>query len=296
VAGAGKAITPAVLVDVEDQFGNIVTTNTSTVAMAIASGPGTLGGTKSVAAKAGVATFSTLTITKVGTYTLKATDGTLAAATSASFKIIAGAATKLALATGPAATTVAGKAISPAVVVDVEDAFGNIVTTNTSTVKMAIATGPSGATLTGTVSVAAKAGVATFSNLLLTKAGSYTIKATDAALTAVTSSTFKVVAAAAKKLVFTTPPKAGKVNAALSSIAVSVEDQFGNVVTTDKSKVTIAIASGPSGGALSGTLAVNAVNGVATFSGLKLNKAGTYTLKVIDGVLTAATSAGFAIS
>jgi len=57
------AITPAVTVRVLDQFNNLVTGDTSTVALAPSSG--ILNGTTSVAAVAGVATFSDLSINTV---------------------------------------------------------------------------------------------------------------------------------------------------------------------------------------------------------------------------------------
>jgi len=47
---------------------------------------------------------------------------------------------------------------------------------------------------------------------------------------------------------------------------VEVRDQYDNVVTTDGSNVTIALATGT--GTLSGTKTVAAVSGVATFTGL----------------------------
>ena len=52
------------------------------------------------------------------------------------------------------------------------------------------------------------------------------------------------------------------------------------MITGYNGSVTIALANNPGGSTLGGTLTVPAVNGVATFSGLTLNKAGTgYTLK-----------------
>src|SRR2546428_1364767 len=65
---AGVAISPAVKVQVLDQFDNLVTTDTSSVTVAIGSNPGggTLSGTKTVAASGGVATFSTLSIDQNG--------------------------------------------------------------------------------------------------------------------------------------------------------------------------------------------------------------------------------------
>jgi hypothetical protein len=60
--------------------------------------------------------------------------------------------------------------------------------------------------------------------------------------------------------------------------------------------VTLAIASGPSGAVLGGTTTVAAVNGVATFTNLTLNLAGTYTLKATGGTLTPNVSNKFVIS
>ena len=48
---AGAAISPAVTVDVENANGIIVANDTSTVTISINSGPGTIGGTFSAAAR-----------------------------------------------------------------------------------------------------------------------------------------------------------------------------------------------------------------------------------------------------
>jgi hypothetical protein len=70
------AISPAVTVQLKDQFGNVATNDsTHTVSMAIGTNPsgGTLGGTTTVTAASGVATFNNLTIDQAGTgYTLQA--------------------------------------------------------------------------------------------------------------------------------------------------------------------------------------------------------------------------------
>ena len=55
-------------------------------------------------------------------------------------------------------------------------------------------------------------------------------------------------------------------------------DQFGNVVTSDNSdQVTLAIATGPGSFTAGSTTTVTASSGVATFSNLVLNTAGTAT-------------------
>jgi hypothetical protein len=289
---AGVADSPSIVVDVEDQFGNVVTGNSSTVTLAVASGPGALSGTVSVAASAGVATFSNVKLDTAGNYTLTASDGTLTSATSSSFTVSAAAASKLAYAVQPSNVT-AGVAESPSIVVDVEDQFGNIVTGNSSTVTLAVASGPGA--LSGTVSVAASAGVATFSNIKLDTAGNYTLGASDGTLTSATSNSFTVSPAAASKLVYAVQPSnvtAGVVDS--PSIVVDVEDQFGNIVTSNTSNVTLSVGSGP--GSLSGTVTVAASSGVVTFSNIKLDTAGNYTLAAADGTLTSATSNSFTVS
>src|SRR5260370_5085798 len=88
---AGATLTPAVQVEIRDQFANRVTSATNGVTSAIGTNPsaGTLtGGTPAVAAVSGVATFPSLAIDKAGSrYTLTATSGTLASPTTPSFAI-----------------------------------------------------------------------------------------------------------------------------------------------------------------------------------------------------------------
>ncbi|HXR96412.1 MAG TPA: choice-of-anchor D domain-containing protein, partial [Terriglobales bacterium] len=109
-----------------------------------------------------------------------------------------------------------------------------------------------------------------------------------------TSSGILVTPGAAAKLVITTQPNSSYQSAAPISVAATVEDAAGNVVTTDTSAVAIAFGTNAGPGTLSGTVSVNAVAGVATFSGLSVDKVGTgYTLKTTDGTLTPATSNAF---
>jgi hypothetical protein len=65
---AGAVITPAVTVLVEDAGGNLVS-STASITLAIGTNPsgGTLGGTVTMAASGGIATFNNLTIDKPGT-------------------------------------------------------------------------------------------------------------------------------------------------------------------------------------------------------------------------------------
>ena len=77
-----------VVVTIKDSGGSTVTSATNTVAVALCSGTGTLGGTVSTAAVAGLATFSDLTLTAAsGSFTLCATSSGLTGDTSDSITI-----------------------------------------------------------------------------------------------------------------------------------------------------------------------------------------------------------------
>jgi hypothetical protein len=192
---------------------------------------------------------------------------------------------------GPGET---GVALTPAVTVAVKDQFGNTFTgDSTSTVTLTLSSGTfagGGNTATATVS----SGVATFSNLVIAAAGTYTLTATDGGLTAATSNSFTVQTPA--KLAFTQQPPNGVIGQALSPpVAVAVQDAGGNTVTGDTSTVTLTLSSGTFANG-SNTATATAVNGVATFGGLVINTAGSYTLAASDGSLTGATSSAFTIS
>src|SRR5262249_36008277 len=148
-----------------------------------------------------------LSLNKAGTgYTLAASDGSLAGATSSAFTVTAAAAHHLAFGQQPSNAT-AGVTLSPAVTLQVLDPFNNLVTTDTSSVTVALGSNPGGGTLSGTVTVAAVGGVATFSPLSVNKSGvGYTLTAADTGLAGATSSAFTITAAAATHLAFGQQP------------------------------------------------------------------------------------------
>ena len=76
------------------------------------------------------------------------------------------------------------------------------------------------------------------------------------------------------------PSNAGAGAVITPAVTVAVEDANGNVETSDNTtKVSLAIGTNPAGGTLSGGSAVTVASGIATFSGLSINTAGTgYTL------------------
>jgi len=91
---AGNIMTPALQVQIQDTLGNVDTSFTASVTIALGTNPvgGRISGTTSVAPVNGVALFGDLIIDKAGTgYTLAASASASAAtgATSASFDVIA---------------------------------------------------------------------------------------------------------------------------------------------------------------------------------------------------------------
>ena len=101
----------------------------------------------------------------------------------------------------------------------------------------------------------------------------------------------------ATHVAFTTQPQTTQAGQTMPAVRVSALDDAGNVVTGFTGLITVALGANPGGGTLAGTTSVNAVSGVATFSTLSINNAGTgYTLVASAAGLTGATSAAFNIT
>ncbi|PYO45106.1 MAG: hemagglutinin, partial [Gemmatimonadetes bacterium] len=298
---AGAPITPAVQVTALDAAGNPVPSFTGTVTAALGNNPGgsTLGGTTAVAAVGGVATFSTLTLDKTAPgYWLTVTATGLSTATSSSFNVTAGTATQLVYSTEPS-PTVAGHQISPAVKVRAVDALGNLVSGFTGSVSVALGSDPGGSTLSGTTPVAAVGGVATFSDLSLNKTGTgYTLAASASGFAPVTSTAFDITPGTATQLVFTVQPSTTVAGAPITpAVQVRALDAAGNPVPSFTGTVTVALGNNPGGSTLSGTTSVAAVNGVASFGDLTLDKTSSgYGLTASATGLSSTTSSSFTIT
>jgi Big-like domain-containing protein len=100
----------------------------------------------------------------------------------------------------------------------------------------------------------------------------------------------------ATKLGFTQAPVTTSAGSPMPTVRVAIQDASGNTVTSATGQVTLAIGANPGAGTLSGTTTVSAVNGVAVFSTLSIDKAGTgYTLGAVSTGLNDATSPPFDI-
>jgi hypothetical protein len=301
---AGQTITPPVQIAIQDLYGNIISTdNSSEVTVAIGTNPGggTLTGTATRTASAGIVTFDDLSINKVGNgYTLVAASPGKNPGTSSGFNITPGSPYKLAYAVQPG-QTVAGQNISPALKVAIKDFFDNTVSSdNTSQVNVAIQNNPAGGTLAGTTAETAASGEATFSGLNIDKVGTgYTFIGTSAGLNPATSDAFNITPAAPNYLSFLAQPTNTRAGVIITpEVKVAVRDLFGNITTQDNSTlVNIAIRDNPGGGGLFGTKAKTSSAGIAAFDDLRINKKGDgYTFEATAAGLRPATSEPFNIT
>jgi len=299
-SGIGLPISPPVELTVQDGSGNTVVGFAGTVTVALAANPtaATLGGTTSVTATAGVATFSDLVVDKIGSgYTLSALATGLTSITSDPFDVTLDGATNIAVTVQPTDVS-AGSPIAPAVEVRALDGSGSTASSFISNVTLTIGANPGGATLSGTLTVAAVAGVATFDDLSLDRVASgYTLIASTPVLPTATTATFDVTPGPATQLEFTTQPGSTTAGATLAPIELTTRDAFGNIADGFAGDVTLAIGTNPGGATLSGTATMMATNGLAVFNDLSLDKTGAgYTLVATAINLPGATSSSFDIA
>ncbi|MFM2263794.1 MAG: hypothetical protein RLY81_146, partial [Actinomycetota bacterium] len=249
------------------------------------------GGTATTCTLSNSTATATITATTVGTCLIQATkaaDATYASTTSATatFTFQVGSATKAMMTTQPAGA-VNGVAFTTQPVVRVTDSGDNTVTSFTGNVVASIA--PGTGTLSGTTTVAAVAGVATFTNLVITgTAGNFTLTFTPASLTAVTSSSFALAAGAATKVAITRASVGTTDNVAFTvQPQITIQDASGNTVSSS-AVVTATISAG----SLIGTTTATAVAGVATFTNLGIDGTNgtTYTITYTVSGLTVATA------
>jgi len=295
---AGTQILPAVTVAVQDANGNTVTSATNEVSISLANNPGnaTLSGVTRATAINGVATFVNLVVNRTGAgYTLFASAENLTGVTSSPFEIKTGAAARLGFTVQPADAT-ASAPISVAVAV--QDASGNTVTTSAMAVNISISTNPTNATLNGVTTVVAVNGIATFSGLIINRAGTgYVLTAAAQGFGSAASQSFNILPGPAAKLAFTNQPSVVAPGVTMNpAVVVEVQDVGGNRIPSATPFITLSIGTNPSGATLSGNTTVRAANGIATFDNLSIDKPGADIILVASAAdLAGGTSAPFTI-
>src|SRR5207247_8560481 len=145
--------------------------------------------------------------------------------------------------------TLAGPAMSPSVSVTALHPAGNPVPSFTGSVTVALGNNSGGSTLSGTTTVAAVNGVATFVDLSLNKAGTgYTLTASASGFAPVTSTPFDIIPGTATRLAFTQQPSTTVAGAAISpAVQVTALDAAGDPGPSFKGTVTAALGATPVG-------------------------------------------------
>ncbi|HET9515375.1 MAG TPA: Ig-like domain-containing protein [Gemmatimonadales bacterium] len=215
--------------------------------------------------------------------------------------VLARPAVRLAFATQPA-DAAAGATLAP-IRVAVQDEVGSTVTTSTASVTMSLDRNPGGATLSGTRTVTASGGVATFSNLRIDKAGSgYTLRATSGSLSPTISNQFDITGnnggdddddggTSATVLVITTQPSgdAKSGDKFKRQPVVQLRDASGDDISDAGVAVTASLVG--SGGKLGGKVTVSTNDkGEARYSDLRITGTGTFRIRFSASGLTAVTS------
>lgn len=303
-------LTPQPVVRVVDEGGNTVNSATNTITLSIDQNAGTfscVGGPARVAV-GGVASFAGCQQTTAGTdYNLTATTTGLVDndVTGLDFDVVA-APTRLLLCWGattgtcnttPPTNSTGGVAFTPQPHVRIADAANSTVTSDdTTVVTLARAPGtpssggPGTLACTGGLSRTVTDGIAQFVGCTIDKAGTgYRLRATSVpTLTPADSNAFNVAVGPATRLGFLTQPTTGNAGQTLSpNITVAIQDAGGNTVTTGQSAAITLLITVPNrlGAVLncSGGNTVAAVNGVATFTGCRIDRVGTFTLTATPG-------------
>src|SRR6185437_1705879 len=247
-----------ITVTARDQFGNVIKGKTVTFA---ATGTGNTVTNPVSPTNANGVTTGTLSSTVAESKTVTATVGGVTINQQPSVLVNPATAASLSFVQQPT-NAVAGAAITPAITVEILDAFSNLVTAASNPVSLTLASNPGSSTLSGSVTnVAAVSGVATFANASLNKSGTgYTLSASSAGLTGQTSTGFNVtsgtVSAAQSTVSATSPITAG---GAASTVTVTARDGNGNPI----SGLGVVLSVTGTGNTLTQP-ATTDVNGVAT--------------------------------
>lgn len=190
----------------------------------------------------------------------------------------------------------AGSAIAPPITVAIEDAAGNRIVSATAAITLAL-TLSADATLGGTVTVNAVNGLATFGDVSVSTSGDYSLTAASAGLTSVTSTSFVIRPRPATRLAFVAQPVKTEVGSSLGTVTVELQDATGARVTGQTAAISLAIGTNPGQGSLTGSTTETTAGGLATFTGLRIDRIGNgYTLIATANGLTTAISDPFGIT
>ena len=330
-AASSTATVGPFVVQVQDSFGNPVTNAGTAVTLNLSTtSTGTTGHAPFFTTTNGGAAAGAVTIpngassstfyysdTKPGTPTINLAGATVNAqavtgTSTNGFTMVVGNANKLVFTTTVSGNhSVGATATVGPFAVQVQDQFGNPVANAGAPVTLLLSSSSTGTTFFTPTSGGAAAGAVTIatgastsSNFFYsdTKAGAPTISASATVNTFIVSGTtngFTMVAGAENKLAITTQPPVSVGAGTSFTVGVTVEDQFGNTITTGAGSTDNIHVALSSGSFSAGTTTVTAAAGVATFNGLQMTAPGSYTITASDtttGTVTAATTNSFTVT
>ncbi|NNC16961.1 hypothetical protein HJC22_14650 [Corallococcus exiguus] len=281
-----RASLGTVKVAVLDAFGNPVSVTGLAVELSLPAGAFTLGGTVSAAPVDGVATFTGVSIAGHGTTHLVASAQGLQDVSSADVQVVDDVAPAKPVLTQTGATET-GLTVQWTGVGD-DGVQGQLTSQELRYSTSAITTDAAfNAATPVTVAAPEPAGTvqsATLSGLTPGQTYHVALKVTDAHGNSARSDSLAVSTAdpSVTQLAFSTQPSNGNAGSALANVAVSLLDSRGDVVSTATTAVTLTLTGQPGFQAVT----VAAVDGVATFSGLRVDTAGTFTFTATAGPLT----------
>lgn len=274
---SGDALAVQPVVEIHDDHGNrVILDDTTQVTIALGTDEdGTLGGTTTVTADHGVATFTDLTLSGYVDvdYTLVATaDPSLEPATSAAVQVSAGDAVALRVVTAPEGGR-AGEVLAQQPAIEVVDAVGNRVILDTTTVVAVALADSTAATLGGTTTLTVDGGLASFTDLTLSGSvkPSYTLTFTAQDLAAAEPADVSIQHGDADMLELAVPAAgwSGNGRPLQAQPTLHLVDAWGNPVTGDPHAVTVVLDDDTA--ALTGTVTVDVDGGTVQFEDLGLD-------------------------
>ncbi|RKG80569.1 hypothetical protein D7W79_07675 [Corallococcus exercitus] len=281
-----RASVGTVKVTLQDAFGNTAPVTGPSVTLSLPAGAFALSGTVTAAPVDGVATFTGVSIAGHGTTHLVASAPGLQNANSADVQVVDDVAPAKPVLTQTGATET-GLTVQWTGVGD-DGAQGQLASQELRYSTTAITTDAAfNAATPVTVGAPVPPGTvqsATLSGLAAGKTYHVALKATDAHGNSSRSDSLAVSTADPQvtQLAFSVQPSNGNAGSALAAVKVALLDARGDVVPTATTVVTLTLTGQPGFTAVP----VAAVDGVATFTGLRVDTAGTFTFTATAGALT----------
>lgn len=301
-ATSGEPLSVAPVVQLRDDDGDALRQSGVSVTVAIASGGGELGGTRTRDTDdEGRASFPGLVISgESGTRKLIFAAAGATSATSRGIDLEAAAPVgpgSIRIERGNNQTADAGSVVAVDPAVKVLDASGN--PKSGVTVTFAVASG--GGSVSGASAKSNSDGIATVGEWRLGGEGTNTLTAAASGYSG-SPLTFTATASggpppppAAKRLEFAEQPRNADEGEIMQAVRVRIVDADGDVVTSASHTVKLELIKLRGSGNLGGDRDRPAVNGVATFDDLKVSKKGEYQLRATATGLESATSSRFVI-